>query len=95
MKEGILPWLVCWACRASTRDCWVCLGCSNQPSTNIFFSLQYNFNSCVPYWRSKLGRQSCWVARLVVCVSGLSIEWTSSKENYYCIQFIAALIEEE
>ncbi len=36
-----------------------------------------------------LGRLS-----LSMCLWSLH-EWTSSKENYYCIQFIVALIEEE
>ncbi len=35
--NGALPWLVGWACRAGTRDFFLFLGCSGQPST-IYFS---------------------------------------------------------
>ncbi len=46
-----------------------CLGCSSRPCTKYFFPhpIHY-FNSFVPN-ASKLGRQPCWVACLLVCVS--------------------------
>jgi hypothetical protein len=50
-----------------------CLGCSNRPSTNFFILSVHYFKSFVPISSSKLGRQPCWVACLLMCVSGLSL----------------------
>ncbi len=36
-ENGVLSWLVRWACRAGTRDFLFCLGCSIRPSTKYFF----------------------------------------------------------
>ncbi len=47
----------------------VCLGCSSQPSTNIFSS-PYTFSIPLSPPPSKLGWQPCWVTCLLVCVSG-------------------------
>ncbi len=50
----------------------VYLGCSKRPGRKYFFphrTLQY-FNSLPP---RKLGRQPCWVACLLLCVSGSSV----------------------
>jgi len=64
--KGVLPWLPGWACRASTRDfcsAWAALVgliknyfCSHRSLHQLFPS------------PSKLGRQSCRVACLLVCV---------------------------
>jgi hypothetical protein len=35
--KGVLPWLVRWACRASTRNFLSCLGCSIRPSSKYVF----------------------------------------------------------
>ncbi len=59
--KGALPCLVRWACRAGTRDFCSALAVLVGPEQNIFFL------SPSP---SKLGRQPCWVACLLVCVSG-------------------------
>jgi hypothetical protein len=48
IKVVVLPWLVCWARRAGTRDFLSCLGCSGQPSTTYFFLTVHYFNFCVP-----------------------------------------------
>jgi hypothetical protein len=41
--KGVLPWLVCWACRADTRD-FLCLGCSSRPAVqNMFFPTRIIF----------------------------------------------------
>ncbi len=39
---------------------------------NIFFLTAHYFNSFVPISPSKLGRQPCWIACLIVCVPGSS-----------------------
>ncbi len=44
-----------------------CLGCSSWPSTKYFFPHHTLFQ---PPSLSQLGRQPCWVACLLVCVSG-------------------------
>ncbi len=54
-------------------SCWYkrflpCLGCSGQPSTKYVF-LTVHFSISVSISPSKLGRQPCWVACLLVCVS--------------------------
>ncbi len=46
--KRVLPWLVNWARRASTRDFWFCLGCSSRPSTKYFFLTVNYFTSFVP-----------------------------------------------
>ncbi len=66
--KGVLPWLVRWACHAGTRDFLSCVGCSSRPSTKYFFITIHYFTSLSPS-PSKLGRQSCWVAGLLICVS--------------------------
>jgi hypothetical protein len=64
--KAALPWLV-RACRAGTRNLWYCLGCPSRPCTKYFFSSTGTI-SLTPL-PSKLGRQPCWVACLLVCVS--------------------------
>jgi hypothetical protein len=66
----VLPWLVRTACRAGTRAFISALTAVVGPMHNIFFLALYYFNSFVPP-PSKLGRQSCRVACLLVCVSGI------------------------
>ncbi len=56
----IVPW----------QEIFVCLGCSSRPSTKYFFSSSYTFSIPVSQSPSKLGGQPCWVACLLVCVSG-------------------------
>jgi hypothetical protein len=46
-----------------------CFGCCSQPSINYFFS-PHTFSLCMFLSPSNSGRQSCWVACLLVCVSG-------------------------
>jgi hypothetical protein len=46
-----------------------CLGCSGQPSTKCFSSPYISTLHLSPS-RSKLGRRSCQVACLLICVSG-------------------------
>jgi hypothetical protein len=45
-----------------------CFGCCGRPSTKKFFRKVHYFISFVPS-PSKLGKQSCWVACLLMCVS--------------------------
>ncbi len=48
------------------------LGCSNPPSTIFFIPHRTLFQFFCPHLPSKLGRQPCWVACLLICVSGSS-----------------------
>jgi hypothetical protein len=45
--KGVLLWLVCWACRVSTRDFCSPLAALVGPVQNIFFLSQHNFYSFV------------------------------------------------
>jgi hypothetical protein len=47
--KGVLPWLVRWACRASTRDFCPCLGCSSRPSTIYLFPHRTLFHFICPH----------------------------------------------
>jgi hypothetical protein len=47
-----------------------CLGCSYLPSTKYLFPHRTLFQFLCPHRPSKLGRQPCWVAYLLVCVPG-------------------------
>ncbi len=66
--KGALAWLVRWAPHAGTRDLF-CLGCSSRPRTKCFFSSPYTVSLNLYPSSSKLGRQSCWVACLLISVS--------------------------
>jgi hypothetical protein len=55
------------SCRYKRNRLLSRLGYSSRPSTRYFFPQLDNF-SPVP---SKVGRQSCWVVWVLVCVSGL------------------------
>jgi hypothetical protein len=67
------PYLTCVPC---CIRCWYkrflfCFGWSSRPSTKYFFLTVHFFNLFAPS-PSKLGRQSCWVTCLLVCVSVLT-----------------------
>jgi hypothetical protein len=51
------------------HEIFVLLGC--QPSTKYFLIALY-FTSFVPISQQPLGRQSCYVAYLLICVSGFA-----------------------
>ncbi len=68
--KGDLPWLVRWAPRAGNWDLFSYLGFSSRPSTQ-------HFCSPLSLSLSKLGRQSCRVACLLICVSGCN--WRDGK----------------
>jgi hypothetical protein len=70
--KGILPWLVCWACCAFTRDFCLASAALVGPVQNIFPS-PYTISFPLPPSPSKLGRQPCWVAFLLICVSVISL----------------------
>ncbi len=64
-----LSWLVCWTCRADTRDFCIGLAALVGPVQNIFFLTIHFFYSFVPIsQQAGNGKQPCWVARLLVCV---------------------------
>jgi hypothetical protein len=67
--KGANSWLVCWACRAGTRDFCSALAASSRPNTEFFFFTVHYFNSFVLSPR-KIDRQPCWVACLLVFISG-------------------------
>ncbi len=64
------PWLICWACRASTRDFCSASAALVGLIQNIYLLTVHYFN-CLSPSPSKLGRQPCWVAWNLVCVSDL------------------------
>jgi hypothetical protein len=63
--KGAFPWLVRWT--GLTRYFCPALSALVGPVQNIFLS-PYTISSLSS---SKLGRQPCWVACLLVCVSGM------------------------
>jgi hypothetical protein len=63
--KGALSGRVCFACRTGFLF-WI--GCSSWPSTKYFFPHHYTISIHLSLLRSKLGRQSCWVACLLKCL---------------------------
>ncbi len=57
-----------------------CLGCSSRPG--IIFSSPYTISIPLAPSPSMLGRQSCWVACLLVCVSGIDFHLTFPPSFY-------------
>ncbi len=68
--KGVLPWLVRWAYRAGIRNFCSALPFLVGPVQNIFFLTVHSTIPLSPS-PSNLGRQSCWVACFLVCVSGV------------------------
>ncbi len=60
---------VLWACRVGAQDFCSALASLVGP-VQIFVSSPYTVSIPLPSSPSKLGRQPCWVACLLVCVSG-------------------------
>jgi hypothetical protein len=57
--KGVLPWLVCWACRAGTRDFCSALAALVGPVQNIFFSPHTLFQLlCLPRLESWAGSRA-------------------------------------
>jgi hypothetical protein len=70
--KGVLSWLVHWACRAEPRD-FVLPELEHAlvgAPYKIFFSSPYTISIPLSASPNNLGRQPCWVACLVVSVSG-------------------------
>jgi hypothetical protein len=68
MKKGALFWWVRWTHRADTRDFGPTLAALVSQAQNIFSSL-ITFSLHLSPSPSQLGRQSCRVACLIICVS--------------------------
>jgi hypothetical protein len=66
--KGVLSWLVRWACRASDRDFCPALAALVGSVQNIF-SPPYTILIHLSPLPRKLGRQLCWLASLLLCVS--------------------------
>ncbi len=66
--KGVLPWFIRWACCAGTRDFCSALAALVETVQNIFPSPNTISILLTPS-PSNLGRQPCWVAYLLVCVS--------------------------
>ncbi len=73
-NERVLPWLVHWACRAGTRDFCPASAALVSPVQNIFSSPCTTSIHLSPS-PSKLDRQSCCVACLLICVSESTSGW--------------------
>jgi hypothetical protein len=71
--KGVLSWLVRWACRACVQ--YSALAALVGP-VKYFYPRRTLFQFLCPPSLSKLGKQSCWVACLLVCVSGSSTKCT-------------------
>jgi hypothetical protein len=68
--KAALRWMVRWARRAVRRDFYSALVALVSPVQNIFFPLRTIFHfMCPRRLCSNLGRQSCRVACLLICVS--------------------------
>ncbi len=64
-------WLVRCTLRSGKKDFLTCLDCSDQPSTKYFFTRRLISLYMSPSL-SNLGRQSCRVACLLICVSAFT-----------------------
>jgi hypothetical protein len=53
--KGLLPWLVCWACRAGTRDFCSALAALLGTVQNIFFLTVHYLNFFDPIAGSRAG----------------------------------------
>ncbi len=62
-----------------------CLGCSSRPSTKYFFPHRTLFYFLWPHRPASWAGQPCWVACLLVCVSGHLSQVFLSQEQTLCI----------
>ncbi len=67
--KRVLPWWVRWTCRACPRD-FVLPWLLQSPQYKVFVSSPYIISIPLSLSPSKLGRQPCWVACLLIRVSG-------------------------
>jgi hypothetical protein len=86
--KGVFPWLVHWTCLAGTRDFYPALAALVFLVQNIFSS-PYTFSLHLSPSPNKPGRQSCWVAWLLVCVFGGSL-WGDSFRQW-CTECVSEL----
>ncbi len=70
--KGVLPWLVRWVRGAGTRDFSPALAALVGPVQNIFLSPYTSLLDLSPSY-SQLGRQSCRVVCLLICVFGNNV----------------------
>ncbi len=68
--RGVLPWLVRWTCRAGTGNFCPALAALLGFVQNMYFLTVHYFNFCVPIAQQAIGSQPCWIACLLVYVSG-------------------------
>ncbi len=80
-------WLFHYPCRP-VQEILSCLGCSSRPSTKYFSSSPDTISLHLFSSSSKLSRQSCWVACLLICVSGffLGFSYFQLLQNQMCKQ---------
>ncbi len=69
--KGVISWLLVGLV-VPVQEIFVLFGYSSRYSTKHFFPHRTLFQSFSPS-PSKLGRQPCWVACLLVCVSGQNL----------------------
>ncbi len=82
--KGVLSWLVRWAYRAGTRDFCSALAAVVGPVQNVFFLTVYYFNSFV--FVAQQAGQPCWVACLLVCVSGKEFKAPKATQGIITVQ---------
>jgi hypothetical protein len=80
--KGILPWLVRCTRHAVTRDFCPASAVLVGPVQNIFFSSPHTVFLHLTPSPSKLDRQSCSVAFLLICVSGKKSQFVDKKRNF-------------
>jgi hypothetical protein len=80
--KGVLPRLVYWGLVPVQEICAMPWCCSSQPSTELFFPHRTLFHFIWLHRPAQLGRQSCRIAGLLICVCVLYI---------YSIQYLHTL----
>jgi hypothetical protein len=84
--KGVHPWLVRWACLSGTRDFYPVLAALVGRVQNIFSSPSTISLHLFPL-PSKLGRQPCWVTRLLICVSVPNTTYPPLPKTYASIPY--------
>jgi hypothetical protein len=72
--KGVLSCLARWPCPAGTGGFCSSLAALVSPVQKYFFPSLYTFSTLLSPSLSKLGSQPCWVACLLVCVSGRTLQ---------------------
>ncbi len=84
-RKGVPPWLVRGACHASTR--YICPALTAPIAQyKICFSSPYTISIHLSSSPSKLDRQSCWVASVLVCLWSALMNWSAGHFRYHVLK---------